>query len=169
MRFSRAFIPTLKESPADAQVASHVLMARGGFIRRIAAGIYNFLPMGWRVVKKIEDIVRDEMNRAGAQEVLMPAAVPAELWQESGRWEKYGPELLRFKDRKGADFLIGPTHEEVIVEMVRRDVSSYRALPLNLYQIQAKFRDEMRPRAGLMRGREFIMKDAYSFDVSDEK
>ncbi len=169
MRLSRAFIPTLKESPADAQVVSHVLMVRGGFIRRIAAGIYNFLPMGWRVVKKIEDIVRDEMDRAGAQEVLMPAAVPAELWQESGRWDKYGPELLRFKDRKGSDFCIGPTHEEVIVEMVRRDTSSYRHLPLNLYQVQAKFRDEMRPRAGLMRGREFIMKDAYSFDVSDDK
>jgi prolyl-tRNA synthetase len=169
MRLSRAFVPTLKESPADAQVVSHVLMIRGGFIRRVAAGVYAFLPLGWRVLKKVEDIVRDEMNRAGAQEVLLPAAVPAELWQESGRWDRYGPELLRFKDRKGADFLIGPTHEEVIVDMVRRDVSSYRALPLNLYQIQAKFRDEMRPRAGLMRGREFIMKDAYSFDVSEEK
>jgi prolyl-tRNA synthetase len=169
MRLSRAFLPTLKESPADAQVVSHVLMVRGGFIRKVAAGIYNFLPLGWRVVKKVEDIVREEMNRAGAQEVLMPAAVPAELWQESGRWEQYGPELLRFKDRKGADFCIGPTHEEVIVEMVRRDTSSYRQLPQNLYQVQAKFRDEMRPRAGLMRGREFIMKDAYSFDVSDEK
>ncbi|MEZ4367073.1 MAG: proline--tRNA ligase, partial [Kofleriaceae bacterium] len=164
MRYSHAFIPTLKESPADAQVASHVYLVRGGFIRRVAAGVYNFLPLGWKVVKKIEDLVRDEMNRAGAQEVLMPAAVPAELWQESGRWEKYGPELLRFKDRKGADFCIGPTHEEVIVEMVRRDTSSYRDLPLNLYQVQSKFRDEMRPRAGLMRGREFIMKDAYSFD-----
>jgi prolyl-tRNA synthetase len=168
MRLSRAFIPTLKESPADAQVVSHVLLVRGGFIRKVAAGIYNFLPLGWRVVKKVEDIVRDEMTRAGAQEVLMPAAVPAELWQESGRWDKYGPELLRFKDRKGGDFLIGPTHEEVIVEMVRRDTSSYRDLPVNLFQIQAKFRDEMRPRAGLMRGREFIMKDAYSFDTNDE-
>src|SRR6185295_7841807 len=128
----------------------------------------NFLPLGWRVVRKIEEIVRQEMNRAGAQEVLMPAAVPAELWQESGRWKKYGPELLRFKDRKGADFLIGPTHEEVVVDLVRRDVKSYRQLPLNLYQIQSKFRDEPRPRAGLMRGREFIMKDAYSFDVSPE-
>jgi len=169
MRLSRAFAPTLKESPADAQVVSHVLLVRGGFIRRVAAGVYSFLPMGWRVLKKIEAIVREEMDRAGAQEVLMPAAVPAELWQESGRWDKYGPELLRFKDRKGADFCIGPTHEEVIVEMVRRDVSSYRQLPQNLYQIQLKFRDEMRPRAGLMRGREFIMKDAYSFDVSEEK
>jgi prolyl-tRNA synthetase len=164
MRYSRAFIPTLKETPADAQVVSHVFMVRGGFIRQLAAGIYNFLPMGWRVLKKIEDIVREEMNRAGAQEVLMPAAVPAELWQESGRWQVYGPELLRFKDRKGADFCIGPTHEEVIVDLVRRDTSSYRDLPLNLYQVQSKFRDEKRPRAGLMRGREFIMKDAYSFD-----
>jgi prolyl-tRNA synthetase len=164
MRYSRAFIPTLKETPADAQVLSHVFMVRGGFIRQLAAGIYNFLPLGWRVVRKIEDIVREEMNRAGAQEVLMPAAVPAELWQESGRWQVYGPELLRFKDRKGAEFCIGPTHEEVIVEMVRRDTASYRELPQNLYQVQTKFRDEKRPRAGLMRGREFIMKDAYSFD-----
>jgi prolyl-tRNA synthetase len=168
MRLSRAFVPTLKESPADAQVVSHVLLVRGGFMRRVAAGIYSFLPLGWRVVRKIEEIVRDEMDRAGAQEVLMPAAVPAELWQESGRWDVYGPELLRFKDRKGAAFCIGPTHEEVIVEMVRRDTSSYRELPLNLYQIQMKFRDEMRPRAGLMRGREFIMKDAYSFDTDED-
>ncbi len=164
MRYSRAFIPTLKETPADAQVVSHVFMVRGGFIRQLAAGIYNFLPLGWRVLRKIEDIVREEMNRAGAEEVLMPAAIPAELWQESGRWQVYGPELLRFKDRKGADFCIGPTHEEVIVEIMRRDTSSYRDLPRNLYQIQSKFRDEKRPRAGLMRGREFIMKDAYSFD-----
>jgi prolyl-tRNA synthetase len=168
MRLSRAFIPTLKEIPADAQVLSHIYMVRGGFIRQLAAGIYNFLPLGWRVVFKIENIVREEMDRAGAQEVLMPAATPAELWQESGRWEKYGPELLRFKDRKGGDFCFGPTHEEVIVDMVRRDTKSYRDLPLNLYQIQGKFRDELRPRAGLMRGREFIMKDAYSFDVSVE-
>ncbi len=164
MRYSRAFIPTLKEKPADAEVVSHVFMVRGGFIRQLAAGIYNFLPLGWRVVRKIEEIVREEMDRAGAQEVLMPGAVPAELWIESGRWKVYGPELLRFKDRKGAEFCIGPTHEEVIVEMVRRDTASYRELPKNLYQIQSKFRDEKRPRAGLMRGREFIMKDAYSFD-----
>ncbi|RMH42150.1 MAG: proline--tRNA ligase [Deltaproteobacteria bacterium] len=168
MRMSAAFVPTLKESPADAQVRSHVYMVRGGFIRQLAAGVYNFLPLGWRVIHKIEAIIRDEMTRAGAQEVLMPAAVPAELWKESGRWDKYGPELLRFKDRKGADFCFGPTHEEVIVDMVRRDTSSYRDLPLNLFQIQAKFRDELRPRAGLMRGREFIMKDAYSFDVDRE-
>jgi prolyl-tRNA synthetase len=168
MRYSQAFIPTLKEVPADAQVPSHVFMVRGGYLRKLAAGIYNFLPLGWRVIQRIEQIVREEMNRAGAQEVLMPAAIPAELWQETGRWQKYGPELLRFKDRKRADFCFGPTHEEVIVDMVRRDVKSYRELPMNLYQIQGKFRDEMRPRAGLMRGREFIMKDAYSFDVDNE-
>jgi prolyl-tRNA synthetase len=169
MRMSRAFTPTLKESPADAKVRSHVFMIRGGFIRQLAAGIYSFLPLGWRVVHKIENIIREEMDRAGAQEVLMPASVPAELWNETGRWDQYGPELLRFKDRKGSDFCFGPTHEEVVVDMVRRDTKSYRELPLNLYQIQAKFRDELRPRAGLMRGREFIMKDAYSFDVSQEK
>ncbi|MBL4634924.1 MAG: proline--tRNA ligase [Kofleriaceae bacterium] len=168
MRFSKAFIPTLKEVPADAQVASHVFMVRGGYIRKVAAGIYNFLPLGWRVIKRIEDIVREEMDRADAQEILMPASIPAELWQETGRWKKYGPELLRFKDRKGADFCFGPTHEEVVVDLVRRETKSYRELPLNLYQIQGKFRDEMRPRAGLMRGREFIMKDAYSFDVDVE-
>ena len=135
MRLSKAFIPTLKESPSDAQVASHVYMVRGGFIRKVAAGIYNFLPLGKRVVRKIENIVREEMDRAGGLEVLMPAATPSELWQESGRWEKYGPEMLRFKDRKGADFCFGPTREEVIVDMVRREISSYRDLPVNLYQI----------------------------------
>jgi len=169
MRQSRAFVPTLKEVPADAQVPSHIYMIRGGFMRRVAAGIYEFLPLGVRVIQKVAQIVREEMNRAGAQEVLMPASIPAELWQESGRWVKYGPELLRFKDRKGADFCFGPTHEEVVVDMVRREVKSYRELPLNLYQIQVKFRDEMRPRAGLMRGREFLMKDAYSFDTSAER
>ena len=168
MRFSNAFIPTLKEVPSDAQIASHIFMIRGGYIRQLAAGIYNFLPLGQRVITKIERIVSSEMDRAGAQQVLMPASIPAQLWQESGRWTEYGPELLRFKDRKGTDFCFGPTHEEVIVEMVRRDTKSYRDLPLNLYQIQGKFRDEMRPRAGLMRGREFIMKDAYSFDVSEQ-
>jgi prolyl-tRNA synthetase len=161
-------MPTLKESPADAQVRSHIYMVRGGFIRQLAAGIYNFLPLGWRVIHKIERIIREELDRAGAQEVLMPAVIPGELWQESGRWAKYGPELLRFKDRKGSEFCFGPTHEEVIVDMVRRDTKSYRELPVNLYQIQGKFRDELRPRAGLMRGREFIMKDAYSFDVSEQ-
>jgi prolyl-tRNA synthetase len=137
-------------------------------VRKVAAGIYSFLPLGWRVVRKIERIVREEMNRAGAEEVFLPAVIPAELWQESGRWDQYGAQLLRFKDRKGGDFVIGPTHEEVIVDLVRGDVRSYRQLPLNLYQIQTKFRDELRPRAGLMRGREFIMKDAYSFHASAE-
>src|SRR5215468_3487003 len=168
MRFSRYHVPTLKEAPAEATVASHVFLTRGGYMRKEAAGIYSFLPLGWRVIHKIETIIREEMNRAGALEILMPATIPGELWQESSRWEQYGPELLRFKDRKGADFVIGPTHEEVVVDLVRRDVRSYRQLPLNLYQIQLKFRDEMRPRAGLMRGREFIMKDAYSFHATKE-
>ncbi|MBI5478696.1 MAG: proline--tRNA ligase [Deltaproteobacteria bacterium] len=167
MRYSQLLIPTLKEVPADAQVASHIFLVRGGYIRQVAAGIYSFLPMGLRVVNKVASIVREELNRAGAQEVLLPISLPAELWQESGRWQKYGPELLRFHDRKGKDFCIGPTHEEAVVELVRRDVRSYRALPINLYQIQTKFRDEARPRAGLMRGREFMMKDAYSFHVDE--
>jgi prolyl-tRNA synthetase len=168
MRYAQAFIHTLKEVPAEAQVVSHVYLIRGAFMRKQAAGIYSFLPLGHRIVAKIANIVREEMNRAGAQEILMPAAIPAELWQESGRWQKYGDLLLRFKDRKGADFCIGPTHEEVVVDIVRRDCKSYRELPQNLYQIQTKFRDEFRPRAGLLRGREFIMKDAYSFHASDE-
>jgi prolyl-tRNA synthetase len=168
MRLTKTLVPTLKEAPAEAEVPSHILMVRGGFLRKVAAGIYSFLPLGWRVVQKISRIVREEMNRAGAQEVFLPAVIPAELWQESGRWEQYGAQLLRFKDRKGGDFVIGPTHEEVIVDLVRGDVRSYRQLPLNLYQIQTKFRDELRPRAGLMRGREFIMKDAYSFHTTDE-
>ncbi len=169
MRYSRAFIPTLKEVPADAQVASHVYLVRGGFIRRLSAGVYNLLPLGWRVVRKVEQIVREEMDRAGAQELLMPSVIPAELWRETGRWQEYGPLLLRIKDRKGAEFCFGPTHEEVIVDIVRREIRSYRDLPLNLYQIQGKFRDELRPRAGLLRGREFIMKDAYSFHASAEE
>ncbi len=168
MRYRQAFIPTLKEVPSDAQVKSHIFMVRGGYIRQLASGIYNFLPLGIRVVQKIEKIVREEMQRSGAQEVLMPASIPAELWQESGRWEQYGPELLRFQDRRKGQFCFGPTHEEVVVDMVRREVKSYRELPQNLFQIQGKFRDELRPRAGLMRGREFIMKDAYSFDTSEE-
>ncbi|MEK6606305.1 MAG: proline--tRNA ligase [Myxococcota bacterium] len=165
MRFSRSFIPTLKEAPAEATSPSHVLLLRAGCMRKVAAGIYTFLPLGLRALAKIQRIVREEMTRAGAQEVLMPAVQPAELWQESGRWEQYGPELLRFKDRKGTEFCLGPTHEEVIVDLVRRDVRSYRQLPVCLFQIQAKFRDELRPRGGLLRGREFIMKDAYSFDA----
>jgi prolyl-tRNA synthetase len=168
MRYSKAFVPTRKEVPAAATSASHVFMLRGGYIRQVAAGIYNFLPLGRRVVRRIEQIVREEMDRSGAQEILMPASVPAELWQETGRWDKYGPELLRFSDRHNANFCFGPTHEEVVVDLVRKEVKSYRELPLNLYQVQSKFRDELRPRAGLMRGREFIMKDAYSFDVDDE-
>jgi prolyl-tRNA synthetase len=167
MRLSKTLVPTLKEAPAEAEVPSHIFMVRGGYLRKVAAGIYSFLPLGWRVVQKIAQIVREEMDRAGASEVFLPAVIPAELWQESGRWEQYGAQLLRFKDRKGGDFVIGPTHEEVICALVRSDVRSYRQLPLNLYQIQTKFRDELRPRAGLMRGREFIMKDAYSFHVDE--
>ncbi len=168
MRYSKAFVPTRKEVPAAATSASHIFMLRGGYIRQVAAGIYNFLPLGRRVIRRIEQIVREEMDRAGAQEILMPASIPAELWQETKRWDKYGPELLRFSDRHNANFCFGPTHEEVVVDLVRKEVKSYRELPLNLYQVQGKFRDELRPRAGLMRGREFIMKDAYSFDVDDE-
>jgi prolyl-tRNA synthetase len=167
MRYSEYLLPTLKETPADAEVASHRLMLRAGMIRKVAAGIYNYLPLGLRSLRKVEQIVREEMNRAGAHELLMPMVVPAELWQESGRWQQYGRELLRLKDRKEADFCLGPTHEEVITDIVRHEVRSYRQLPLNLYQIQTKFRDEIRPRFGLMRGREFIMKDAYSFDLDD--
>src|SRR3569623_2103654 len=168
MRLSKTLVPTLKEAPAEAEVPSHVFMVRGGYLRKAAAGAYSFLPLGWRVIKKIERSIREEMDRAGASEVFLHAVITAELWQESGRWDKYGAQLLRFKDRKGGDFVIGPTHEEVIVDLVRGAVRSYRQLPLNLYQIQTKFRDELRPRAGLMRGREFIMKDAYSFHV-DQK
>ena len=167
MRYSQYFLPTLKETPGDAEVISHQLMARAGMIRKVAAGVYDYLPLGLRVIRKVENIVREEMNRAGAIELLMPAVNPADLWQQSGRWQEYGKELLRFKDRKETDFCIGPTHEEVVTEIVRGTVNSYRQLPLNLYQIQTKFRDEIRPRFGLMRCREFIMKDAYSFDVDD--
>ena len=165
MRYTQYFIPTVKETPADAEVISHQLMLRAGMIRKLAAGIYNYLPLGLRSVRKVEQIVREEMNRAGAIEILMPTVQPAELWQESGRWEQYGKELLRIRDRKEAEFCLGPTHEEVVTDLVRREVKSYRQMPLNLYQIQGKFLDDIRPRFGLMRGREFIMKDAYSFDV----
>ncbi|MBI5286004.1 MAG: proline--tRNA ligase [Deltaproteobacteria bacterium] len=168
MRLSQGFIPTLREAPADADVVSHRLMVRAGMIRKVAAGIYNLLPLGLRVIRKVENIVREEMNGAGAQEVFMPMVIPAELWKESGRWDAYGKELLRIKDRHDRDFCLGPTHEEVITDMVRREVRSYRQLPLNLYQIQPKFRDEVRPRFGLMRGREFLMKDAYSFHAGEE-
>src|SRR6267142_2751811 len=149
MRLSQTLVPTLKEAPAEAEVPSHIFMVRGGYMRKVAAGIYSFLPLGWRVVQKVSRIIREEMNRAGASEVFLPAIIPAELWQESGRWDQYGAQLLRLKDRKGGD------------------LRSWRQLPLNLYQIQTKFRDELRPRAGLMRGREFIMKDAYSFHVDE--
>ena len=165
MRYRQSLIPTLKQDPSDAEVVSHKLMVRAGMIRQLARGIYDFLPLGLRVVRKVEQIVREEMDRSGAQEILMPAICPAELWQESGRWDQYGKELLRMKDRYERDFCFGPTHEEVVTDIVRREVRSYRELPLNLYQIQVKFRDELRPRFGLMRGREFIMKDAYSFHV----
>ena len=165
MLYSRYFIPTVKEIPSDAEVISHQLMLRAGMIRKLAAGIYNYLPLGLRSIRKFENIVREEMNKAEAIEMLMPSVQPAELWQESGRWSFYGKELLRFKDRKDGEFCMGPTHEEVITDMVRREIKSYRQMPVNFYQIQTKFRDEIRPRFGLMRGREFIMKDAYSFDV----
>jgi prolyl-tRNA synthetase len=168
MKISKLLMPTLRETPADAEVISHILMSRAGMISKVAAGIYNYLPFGYRVIRKVENIIREEMNRAGAQEVLMPFAVPAELWQESGRWQKYGKELLRFKDRKDADFCLGPTHEEVITTIAKQFINSYKQLPQNLYQIQGKFRDETRPRFGLMRGREFIMKDAYSFHDTEE-
>lgn len=166
MRTSQFFFTTLKEAPADAEVLSQKLMLRAGYIKRVAAGIYTWMPLGLRVLRKVENIVRNEMNAAGALELLMPAVQPAELWQESGRWEQYGPELLRFKDRHQREFVIGPTHEEVITDIVRRDVKSYRQLPIHLYQIQTKFRDEIRPRFGVMRGREFLMKDGYSFHAS---
>lgn len=168
MRWSTTFIPTLKEDPADAEVISHKLLVRAGMIRQVSRGIYDYLPLALRIIRKIETTVREEMDRAGAQELLLPIVSPADLWQESGRWEVYGKELARFKDRHERDFCLGPTHEEVITDLVRRVVRSYRELPFNLYQIQTKFRDEVRPRFGLMRGREFIMKDAYSFHVSQE-
>jgi prolyl-tRNA synthetase len=165
MRTSRLLLATVKETPADAEVISHQLMLRAGMIRKLAAGLYTWLPLGLRVLHKVEDIVRQEMDRAGAQEVLMPAVQPAELWQESGRWDQYGPELLRLKDRHQRDFCFGPTHEEVITDLIRREIKSYRQLPANFYQIQTKFRDEIRPRFGVMRAREFLMKDAYSFHI----
>ncbi len=168
MRMSGLFVQTLREFPSDAEVISHKLLVRAGYIRKLANGIYNYLPLMQRVLKKIEDIVREEMDAAGAQELLMPFVQPAELWQESGRWEVYGKELMRLKDRHGRDMCLGPTHEEVITSIAREGIRSYKQLPINLYQIQSKFRDEIRPRFGLLRGREFIMKDAYSFDVDEE-
>lgn len=168
MRSSRLFLPTLREDPADAEIVSHKLLVRAGFIRKLSTGIYSYLPLGLKVLNKLENIIRQEMDRAGAQEILMPVVQPGELWQESGRWDKYGNLLLKFKDRHDHEFCLAPTHEEVVTDLIRKDVRSYRDLPLNLYQIQTKFRDEIRPRFGLMRLREFHMKDAYSFDVDDE-
>jgi prolyl-tRNA synthetase len=165
MRVSRFLLSTVRETPAEAETVSHQLMLRAGMIRKLAAGIYTWLPLGLRVLRKVENIVREEMNRAGAQELLMPAVQPAELWQESGRWDQYGPELLRLKDRHQREFCFGPTHEEVITDLIRREIKSYRQLPANFYQIQMKFRDEIRPRFGVMRAREFLMKDAYSFHI----
>ncbi|MBI2177815.1 MAG: proline--tRNA ligase, partial [Candidatus Tectomicrobia bacterium] len=164
MRFTRGFFPTLKEAPAEAEVVSHRLMVRAAMIRRLAGGVYTLLPLGLKAQRRVEQICREELGRAGAQEVLLPVLNPAELWQKTGRWDLYGKELMRLRDRHGRDFCLGPTHEEVITDLVAREVRSYRDLPLNLYQIQTKFRDEMRPRFGVMRGREFTMKDGYSFD-----
>jgi prolyl-tRNA synthetase len=168
MRTSRLLLCTLKETPTDAEVVSHQLLLRAGMVRKLASGLYTWLPLGLRVLRKVEHIVREEMNRAGAQEVLMPVVQPAELWQESGRWAQYGPELLRLEDRHQRNFCLGPTHEEVITDLVRSEVNSYRQLPASFYQVQTKFRDEIRPRFGIMRAREFIMKDAYSFHLSED-
>ena len=168
MRYSNYFLPTHKEIPAEAEVISHQLMIRGGMIRKLTSGIYTYLPAGLRAIRKVEQIIREEMDRSGAIELLMPAIQPAELWQESGRWDYYGHELLRFRDRHNRDVCFGPTHEEVITDLVRKEIHSYKQMPVNFYQIQTKFRDEIRPRFGLMRGREFVMKDAYSFDVDEE-
>jgi prolyl-tRNA synthetase len=168
MRYSEMFLPTVREVPSDAEVISHQLMLRAGMIRKLTSGVYSYLPLGYRVIRKFEQIVRDEMNRAGAQEIFMPTVQPAELWKESGRWTHYGKELLRFRDRNDRECCLGPTHEEVVTDLVRNEVKSYRQMPVNLYQIQTKFRDEIRPRFGVMRCREFGMKDAYSFDIDGE-
>ena len=164
MRMSNLYLPTLKETPAEAEVPSHQLMLRAGLMRTLTAGVYTYLPLGWRVIRKVEEIVRQAMDESGAQELLMPVIHTAELWKESGRWEQFGPQMIKFQDRKGRDYCLGPTHEEVVTALVRGEIRSYKDLPLNLYQIQTKVRDEIRPRFGVMRGREFIMKDAYSFD-----
>ncbi len=168
MKQSLLFVPTLKDAPKDAEVKSHKLMSRAGLIKQVASGVYTYLPLGYKVIQKIENIIREEHEKIDASELLMPALQPSDLWIESGRWDKYGPELMRLKDRKGRDFCLGPTHEEVITSVVREYISSYKKLPFALYQIQTKFRDEMRPRFGLMRGREFIMKDAYTFSPTNE-
>lgn len=168
MRVSKALIPTVKETPGEAEIPSHKLMLRAGLMRKVASGIYEYLPLGVRSILKVSNIIREEMTRAGAQEVLLPIMTPAELWQETGRWQKYGKELMRLKDRHERDYALGPTHEEVITDLVRRELKSYKQLPLNLFQIATKFRDEVRPRFGVMRSREFLMKDGYSFDADDE-
>jgi len=168
MRVSKYLLSTLKETPADAEIISHQLMLRAGLVRKLASGLYTWLPLGLRVLRKVENIIREEMDRAGALEVLMPTVQPAELWQESTRWEQYGPELLRMKDRHNREFCYGPTHEEVITDLIRKEIQSYKQLPANFYQIQTKFRDERRPRFGIMRAREFLMKDAYSFHINEE-
>ena len=167
MRISQFFISTLKEAPAEAELVSHKLMLRAGLIKRLGSGLYTWMPLGLRVLRKIENIVREEMNKSGAIEVLMPAIHPAELWQETGRWEIFGPQMLKIKDRHEHDFCFGPTHEEIITDIARKEIKSYRQLPLNFYQIQTKFRDEIRPRFGVMRAREFVMKDAYSFHTDE--
>ena len=166
IRYSRYLMPTTKETPSDAEVVSHRLMLRAGLLRKVASGIYNYMPAGLRVLRKVERILREEMDRAGAMEVLMPAVVPSELWKESGRWDAYGKELLRFKDRADREFCLGPTHEEVVTDLVRDVINSYKQLPVTLYQIQTKFRNEPRPRFGILRTREFLMKDAYSFHTT---
>jgi len=168
MLWSKIFLPTLKDTPQDAEVISHQLMLRSGMIRKVASGIYTWLPLGLRVLRKVENIIREEMNASGAQEVLMPMVQPRELWEETQRWEKMGPELLRIQDRNDRDFCLGPTHEEVITDLIRKNIKSYKELPLNIYQIQTKFRDEVRPRYGVMRGREFLMKDSYSFNINED-
>ena len=168
MKASKMMLATLKEAPQEAQIASHVLLIRAGMIRKLVAGVYNYLPLGLRTLRKIENIIREEMDESGAQEILSSAVQPKELWEESGRWSKYGPELMRFKDRHNREFCLGPTHEEIFTNLVKNEVKSYKTLPINLYQIQTKYRDELRPRFGLIRGREFIMKDSYSFDVDDK-
>jgi prolyl-tRNA synthetase len=168
MLFSKLLLPTLKEAPQEAEIVSHKLMLRAGMIRKVASGVYTWLPLGLKVLRKVEAIVRTEMNNAGAQEVLMPMVQPKELWNETERWEKMGKELLRFQDRHDRDFCLGPTHEEVITDLIRSNVKSYKELPINAYQIQTKFRDEIRPRYGVMRSREFLMKDAYSFSVDEQ-
>ena len=167
MKASKMIIATLKEAPNEAQISSHILLIRAGMIRKLVAGVYNYLPIGLRTLYKVEKIIREEMDEAGGQEILSSAIQPKELWVESGRWQKYGPELIRFKDRHEREFCLGPTHEEIFTDLVRNEIKSRKSLPLNIYQIQTKYRDELRPRFGLMRSREFIMKDAYSFDLDE--